>query len=136
MLAAWERIISTKRLQVEQGVKVTGVEGEDGAFRVLTPREQCPRARWCWRWGGIGTPRKLGVPGEELPNVSYRLIDAEQYEGARVLVVGGGDSALEAAIALCDRSDAKVTLSYRKPDFGKCREAESAASRSWWPSAR
>ncbi len=123
MLAAWDRIIRTQALRIEQGVKVTGVEGEEGAFQVLTSAGPVAARRVVLAVGRMGTPRKLGVPGEDLPKVAYRLIDPEQYEGARVLVVGGGDSALEAAISLCERSDAKVTLSYRKADFGKCREA-------------
>ena len=50
--------------------------------------------------GRRGTPRKLGVPGEELPKVMYQLVDAASYEGRRILIVGGGDSAVEAAIGL------------------------------------
>jgi hypothetical protein len=71
----------------------------------------------------MGTPRKLGVPGDDLPKVTPRLIDPRQYEGSRVLVVGGGDSALEAALQIADETDAEVTLSYRQPEFGKAREA-------------
>lgn len=72
--------------------------------------------------GRRGTPRKLGVPGEELPKVSYRLIDAQQYEGGRVLVVGGGDAALEAAIQLAEETECEVALSYRQPELGKARD--------------
>lgn len=64
--------------------------------------------------GRRGTPRKLGVPGEEQAKVMYRLIDAESYKGQRVLVVGGGDSAVEAAIGLAQQSSNEVTLSYRR----------------------
>jgi len=64
--------------------------------------------------GRRGTPRKLGVPGEDQPNVMYRLLDAASYSGRRILVVGGGDSAVEAAAALADNGN-EVTLSYRKP---------------------
>ena len=64
--------------------------------------------------GRRGTPRKLDVPGEELPKVMYRLIDAESYRGQKVLVVGGGDSAVEAAIGLAQQPDNEVTLSYRR----------------------
>ena len=77
-----------------------------------TNRDSVPRARVLLALGRRGTPRKLDVPGEESPKVVYRLIDPEQYDGQAVLVVGGGDSALEAAIALAEqpghRGDAVV----------------------------
>jgi thioredoxin reductase len=69
--------------------------------------------------GRRGTPRKLGVPGEELPKVVYGLVDAEQYANRHVLVVGGGDSALEAAIALGEQPGSAVTLSYRGEAFSR-----------------
>jgi thioredoxin reductase len=67
--------------------------------------------------GRRGTPRKLGVRGEELSKVMYQLRDAESYRGERVLVVGGGDSAVEAAMGLAHQPGTTVALSYRKPRF-------------------
>jgi thioredoxin reductase len=64
--------------------------------------------------GRRGTPRKLGVPGEDLPKVMYQLTDAESYQGQRVLVVGGGDSAVEAAIGLARQRGNRTSLSYRR----------------------
>jgi thioredoxin reductase (NADPH) len=64
--------------------------------------------------GRRGTPRKLGVPGEQLPKVTYQLVDAESYERQRVLIVGGGDSAVEAAIGLARQRGNEVVLSYRR----------------------
>ena len=64
--------------------------------------------------GRRGTPRKLGVPGEELPKVMYQLADAESYVGQKILVVGGGDSAVEAALGLARQRSNRVTLSYRR----------------------
>jgi len=69
--------------------------------------------------GRRGTPRKLGVPGEDLPKVVYRLIEPEQYKNMHVLVVGGGDSALEAAMAIAEQPGTTVTLSYRSDAFGR-----------------
>lgn len=88
----------------------------------------CANGRTLWQArrvllciGRRGTPRKLGVPGEDLPHVVYRLIDPEQYQRQSVLVVGGGDSALEAAIALADQPGTQVTLCYRGSAFNRAR---------------
>jgi thioredoxin reductase len=67
--------------------------------------------------GRAGTPRKLGVKGEHLPKVMYRLIEADHYKHRRILVVGGGDSAVEAALGLAQQEGNRVTLSYRKGAF-------------------
>lgn len=69
--------------------------------------------------GRRGTPRKLDVPGEDLPKVVYRLVDATQYRGHRVLVVGGGDSAVEAALAVCAEPGTHAALSYRGASFSR-----------------
>lgn len=84
--------------------------------------------------GRRGTPRKLGVPGEDLPKVVYGLVDPEQYAGQDVLVVGGGDSALEAAVAVAEGGARRVTLSYRGDAFARAkprnRERLEAAARA------
>jgi len=84
--------------------------------------------------GRRGTPRKLNVPGEELPKVVYRLIDPEQYAGQRVLVVGGGDSALEAAASVAEAGSGGVVLSYRGDGFDRAkarnRDRVQAAAKS------
>ena len=67
--------------------------------------------------GRRGTPRKLGVPGEGQPKVMYQLMDAQSYNGQNLLVVGGGDSAVEAAIGLARQDNNTVYISYRKPKF-------------------
>ena len=72
--------------------------------------------------GRRGTPRQLGVPGEELPKVAYRLIDPEQYQNQHVLVVGGGDSALEAATSIAAEPGTTVTLSYRSGAFSRAKQ--------------
>ena len=72
--------------------------------------------------GRRGSPRQLGVPGEDLPKVAYRLIDAEQYRDQHVLVVGGGDSALEAATSIAAEPGTKVTLSYRSGAFNRAKQ--------------
>ncbi|MDQ3262734.1 MAG: NAD(P)-binding domain-containing protein [Myxococcota bacterium] len=126
LLHTWTKAIARGQVKVEEGTQVTALEGGDGAFTLLTSRGPVGARKVVLAAGRRGSPRKLGVPGEALPKVSYRLIDPAQYEGCRVLVVGGGDSALEAAIQLCGETAAEVTLSYRGPALGKCREANRA----------
>jgi len=123
LLAGWQRIIAKAGLTVEQGVKMTGLEGADGRFTVLTSAGPLSAAKVVLAIGRRGTPRKLGVPGEEQEKVVYGLTDPEQYQGTRVLVVGGGDSAVEAAVQLATESDAQVAISYRNAEFTSCREA-------------
>jgi thioredoxin reductase/Pyruvate/2-oxoacid:ferredoxin oxidoreductase delta subunit len=123
LLASWDRILAKTGIRVEQGVKVTGIEGEDGRFMVKTDKGMVPASKVVLAIGRRGTPRKLGVPGEELPKVYYGLKDPEQFQGNAMLVVGGGDAALEAAIQLAEEAGAKVTLSYRGAELARCREA-------------
>lgn len=122
LLATLKKIIVKAKLQVEEGVKVTGIDGEDGRFTVETTRGPVVARKVILAIGRRGSPRQLGVPGEDSTKVTYNLVDAQQYAGARTLVVGGGDSALEAAIQLAAQ-DGEVALSYRQKAFGKCRDA-------------
>jgi thioredoxin reductase/NAD-dependent dihydropyrimidine dehydrogenase PreA subunit len=110
LLELFESLLAAKQINIEFGVRVESIEREEGAFRVGAHRAR----NVILALGRRGTPRKLGVPGEELPKVMYRLIDAESYRNQRLLVVGGGDSAVEAAIGLALQPGNVVTLSYRR----------------------
>ncbi len=123
LMAGWDRAIKKAGLTIETGTKVERIDGDDGAFVVVTNKGPVRARKVVLAIGRRGTPRTLGVPGDNRDKVTYRLIDASQYEGARVLVVGGGDAALEAAIQLADETEAEVSLSYRQPQFGKARDA-------------
>ncbi len=94
----------------------------DGLFRVRTTREEYRSRAVVLALGRAGTPRKLGVKGEELPHVLYRLIEADHYTNYNILVVGGGDSAVEAAMGLAHQAGNKVTLSYRKSEFSRLKD--------------
>ena len=100
-------------------------------FAVTTTKARYAARAVVLALGRRGTPRKLGIPGEELSKVMYSLLDAEAYTGERILVVGGGDSAVEAAMGLAHQKGNRVVLSYRKerlhpaqgPERRKLREA-------------
>jgi thioredoxin reductase len=99
---------------------------ETGLLRVRTSGGE-ERARFVvLAIGKRGTPRRLGVPGEEQGHVAYRLIEAESYEGNSLLVVGGGDSALEAALGLARNGRNRVTLVHRGTVFDRARERNRA----------
>lgn len=123
LLATWRRALARSGVEVEEGVKVEGIDGEDGRFVVRTSKGPVEASKVVLATGRRGTPRRLGVPGEELEKVLQGLIDPEQFDGDEVLVVGGGDAALEAAAQLAETSTARVTLSYRGAELARCREA-------------
>jgi thioredoxin reductase/Pyruvate/2-oxoacid:ferredoxin oxidoreductase delta subunit len=123
LLSVWSSALGRAEVRVDEGVYVESIEGRDGGFQVVTRKGVLAARKVVLAIGRRGTPRKLGVPGEDLPNVAYRLADPEQYQGSRVLVVGGGDAAIEAAVQLAEESDARVTISYRGDSFAKVREA-------------
>jgi thioredoxin reductase/ferredoxin len=119
LLAKWNDIIEQVGVNVRSGVKVEGVaRGDDGVFTVKTNDGDLRAQRVVLALGRRGSPRKLGVPGEDLSKVAYRLMEPEDYKGDDCLVIGGGDSAVEAAIALGDEG-ANVHLAYRGDAFSR-----------------
>lgn len=118
LVELWQRIATEQELVVHGGHTFQGLDrGEDGRFVVRTDRGEISARHVCLALGRRGAPRKLGVPGEELPKVAYSLLDARSYAGRRCAVVGGGDSAVEAAVALAEQVGTEVTLSYRRAAF-------------------
>ena len=113
LLAFWQGVVRKTGLRIRFNERMDTIERSGRGFLVKTTRGTYVARAVLLAVGRRGTPRKLGVPGEEQPKVVYRLIDAEQYRNRRVLVVGGGDSAVEAAVTLSQQPGTKVTLSYR-----------------------
>lgn len=135
LLALWRSIEKKVNLKINYRERVEGIERTDGGFIVRSTSGEYRTQSVLLAIGRRGTPRKLGVAGEELPKVTYRLIEPEQYAGQRVLVVGGGDSALEAAASIAEvGGHGSVILSYRGDAFGRAkpknRERVAAAEQS------
>lgn len=119
LLAFWHGVTLKFALPLRLGERMEGIDRDGDAFVVRTSRGALRTRSVLLAIGRRGTPRTLGVPGEDLPKVVYRLVDPQQYAGQAVLVVGGGDSALEAAIALAGEPGTRVTLSYRGQAFSR-----------------
>jgi len=124
LLELWQHVIRTTGIGIREQERVTSVLAENGGFTVETERDQYTAACLVLAIGRRGSPRKLGVPGEELSHVTYALGDPSDVSGMAILVVGGGNSALEAAIALGDPLlGNSVTLSYRGAVFKRATSA-------------
>jgi thioredoxin reductase (NADPH) len=122
LLAFWGKVLKRADFMVRTGEKVEQVSKTDGIFTIATSKGAYRARAVVLALGRTGTPRKLGVPGEDLPKVMYRLIEADHYINKRILVVGGGDSAVEAAMGLASQTGNQVTLSYRQDRFSRIKE--------------
>ena len=98
---------------------VERIDPRDGAFVVHTAKGTYQAHRVVLAIGRRGKPRRLNVPGGDLPKVTYALKEAEAFQRDRLLVVGGGDSAVEAALALAEQPGNEVTMSYRRDKFSR-----------------
>jgi thioredoxin reductase (NADPH) len=126
LLAFWDKVLHRADFKVRTGQKVEDIKrGPDGIFTVSSQDSQYRAHAVILALGRTGTPRKLGVPGEDLPKVMYRLIEADHYINKKILVVGGGDSAVEAAMGLAHQVGNKVTLVYRSAQFSRIKERNS-----------
>ncbi len=126
LLSVWEAIIANTGVKVHTGEGVTAIRRDNGHFLVESSKRAYGARFVVLAVGKRGTPRRLGVAGEELSKVAYKLIEAESYTGDDVLVVGGGDSAVEAALALGRSGKNRTTISYRGPDFTRVRDRNRA----------
>lgn len=126
LLRVWETIIANTGVQIRTGTKVESVERNGRCFHVHTSQGEFRGRTVILATGRRGSPRRLGVPGEELAKVAYKLIEADSYLDTDALVVGGGDSAVEAALALSKAGRNRVTLSYRGENFQRVRERNRA----------
>jgi thioredoxin reductase/ferredoxin len=120
LLDLWTKVARETRLRVRTGARVDHVRRDpDGTFTIETPTQSYRARAVVLAIGRRGTPRKLGIPGEELPKVMYHLLDTESYQGKRIVIVGGGDSAIEAALGLAEQKGNRVSISYRREAFSR-----------------
>jgi thioredoxin reductase/ferredoxin len=132
LMSFWKDIIHKNNVNIqEMEALVDIVPLADGCFEVTTTKNSYHTKKILLTIGRRGSPRKLNVPGEEHPKVTYRMIDPEQYVGEKVLIVGGGDSALEAACSIAELDESgtkgtKVWLSYRSDAFSRAKPKNRA----------
>jgi len=123
LMSFWNTILARADFNARTNEAVEEIaRGEDGIFSIRTPKAQYHARSVVLALGRTGIPKKLGIAGEDLPKVMYRLIEADHYINKRILVVGGGDSAVEAALGLAYQKGNRVTLSYRKGSFSRIKE--------------
>jgi thioredoxin reductase/Pyruvate/2-oxoacid:ferredoxin oxidoreductase delta subunit len=123
LLAFWDMVLNRADFNVAAGEKVEDIKkSPDRIFTTITASHQYRSRTVILALGRSGEPRKLGIKGEELPKVMYRLIEADHYTDKKILVIGGGDSAVEAAMGLAHQKGNTVTLSYRQERFGRIKD--------------
>jgi len=127
LVSLWQRLAGDHALPIRTGVRLTDLRrGDDGVFTAETSAGPVRARHVCLALGRRGTPRKLGIPGEDQPKVLSSLLDAESYRGRRILVVGSGDSAVEAALALAHQEGNAVTIAARSRDLPRIKSKNSA----------
>ena len=124
LLEFWKDVLGKNGIDISENTKVESIINDNGHFRIETLAGDNYTAKFVLlAIGRRGTPRKLGVEGETLEKVAYRLLEPEDISGKDIMVVGGGDSAIESALLLADRN--KVTLSYRGEAFSRLKPKNS-----------
>ena len=118
LLEIWERVLNSNNIKINLDEKVEEIIKTDDSFSVLSSRGKYSAKKILLAIGRRGTPRRLGVTGEEREKVAYRLIEPELIKEKNIIVVGGGDSAIEAAVQLASEGN-DITLSYRKEKFSR-----------------
>jgi len=123
LLSFWLDLIEKYDLKINENEAMVDItRNDDGSFMLESRLKKYHAKTILLSIGRRGSPRKLNVPGEALPKVVYRLIDPEQYKTDNVLIVGGGDSALEAACSIAELTESKVSLSYRNDNFNRAKQ--------------
>lgn len=118
LIELWEKVLTTNNISIQEHTKIESIERMGTYFSIQDQSGKYYQAqRVLLAIGRRGTPRKLGIPGEMTEKVAYRLLEPELIQGEKIMVVGGGDSAVESAMLLMDQNE--VILSYRKDTFSR-----------------
>jgi thioredoxin reductase (NADPH) len=124
LLDLWNEVLGKNEIKVKENSKVESIVFQENCFVLeTTGNERYTTRKVLLAIGRRGTPRKLNIPGEMTTKVAYRLLEPELIENKKVVVVGGGDSAIESALLLADQN--QVTLSYRGETFGRLKSANN-----------
>jgi thioredoxin reductase/NAD-dependent dihydropyrimidine dehydrogenase PreA subunit len=127
LLALWRDLRERVEIDIKEGVRVEAIHAEGPSWRLVGPGWQDRAAAVVLALGRRGAPRELGVPGEQLAKVSYRVLEPEPFAGKHVMVVGGGNTAADSAIALAgSKLCASVSLSYRRLELARLRTSVRA----------
>jgi thioredoxin reductase (NADPH) len=118
LIEIWERVLNANNIKINLNEKVEEITKIDDLFSVISSKGEYNSKNILLAIGRRGTPRKLGVPGEGKEKVAYRLIEPELIKNRKIIVIGGGDSAIEAAVQLSSEGN-EVILSYRKDKFSR-----------------
>jgi putative YpdA family bacillithiol system oxidoreductase len=127
LMEMWHTIIAEFKINIRTGERVETVRKRDNLFEIAVGDRTYYARQVVLAMGRRGSPRRMEVPGEELPKVLYQLIDAQSFRGKKMLVVGGGDSAVEAAVGLARQQGNVVTISYRKSSFFRVKKKNEDA---------
>ena len=118
LLDIWNTALAKNNIKIKERTKVESIQPNGNSFKVRTNKdEEFKTQAVLLAIGRRGSPRKLGVPGEQLENVAYKCLEPENIFDKKIIVVGGGDSAVEAAMSLAENNEVKI--SYRKDTFSR-----------------
>ena len=116
LIRRWQQIVNENQLDIRAEEPLVSAERQkDSTFRIKTAKAEYRARRVVLATGQRGNPRKLGVPGEEQEHVYHQLYSPRHYKDEDILVVGGGNSAVEAALVLSEQN--RVRLCHRDGEF-------------------
>jgi len=116
LLKLWQSVLKKHEIEVRENTRAELISPAGNLFKISTSTgEEIITSHVLLAIGRRGTPRKLNIPGENMEKVAYRLLEPELIKNENIVVVGGGDSAIEAALLLADQNS--VILSYRGDAF-------------------